>query len=315
MNGFRQQLGHGAGQPAGKLEEAAARLVADATSAARLRAYRSDPNVAVLTVERTRDRLDRWGWVLLFAGLAYTTVNVQMFVAAGTPLWSLRWTTAWLVEPMVMGLMLVLLRGEQVINWYGGAAGGWVRGTRWIALAITYVMNTGTYWERGDGSEVFTHSVPVLVVFLAAEALVQQRQGLTDVIERLDTTLSAPQSPDECPVPVTTPQDQPRRPETPQEHTVRSEASTSNVRAIRPAGSIVGAAYAAYRELALEALNQGGQLDGIRPGVVDKRANVRAGTAKVTGRMAQFRARFEQERREYGKGSQSQGDEDTEDAG
>lgn len=177
-------------RPAEELDAAALRLVTDAQAAARLRAYQLDENVAALTIERTRDRLDRWGWLFLFAGLAYTTVNVQAFVAGTAAFPDLRWLTAWLVEPMVMGLMLVLLRGEQIANRHGFQAGGWVRNTRWAALAITYVMNTGVSWHNGNPGEVFVHSVPVVLVFMAAEALVQQRLTLTEVVEKLGRTFT-----------------------------------------------------------------------------------------------------------------------------
>lgn len=297
MSGFTERLAGWAERPAAELDAAALALVADAKAAARLREHQNDPNVAALSIERTRDRLDRWGWLFLFAGLAYTTVNVQAFVAGGAPRWSLAWLVAWLVEPMVMGSMLVLLRGEQIANRHGEQSGGWVRCTRWIALLITYVMNTGQSYIAGNLGDVFKHSVPVILVFCLAEALVQQRLVLTTVVEKLGGFMASSQR---------------RRPnlaslsdqggpvsdlarETPAEvPNSEGEVPNSEGEAPNPLDELTGArtlkerCYEAFCELVAE----GRALDDIRPSEVDKRAEVRPGTAKVSGRMAEFRTRW-----------------------
>jgi hypothetical protein len=276
-----------AAKPAAELDVAALRLVTDAQSAARLRAYRSDPNVAALGIERTRDVLDRWGWTFLSCGLAFTIVNVQSFVAGTAPAWSLTWITAWLVEPMVMGLMLVLLRGEQIANRYGEKAGGWVRFTRWTALLITYVMNTWVAWTSKAPDEIFKHSIPVALVFLAAEALVQQRTVLTLVVDGLGgQTKGKPMT-----------QERPRKAaqqavEAPGPVPV-GEAAPDDLDAPR---SLKERAERAFRELADETLAAGGSIFDIAPKAVDDRAKVRPGTSKVSGRMDGFRTRYLSER-------------------
>lgn len=280
MKTFGGKLARWANRPAAELDAAALSLVADAQAAARLRAYKTDPNVAALTIERARDRLDRWGWLFLFAGLAYTTVNVQAFVAAGAQPGSLRWITAWLVEPMVMGLMLVLLRGEQIANRYGEQAGGWVRGTRWAALAITYVMNTGAYWGQGAVVEAFIHSVPVVLVFLAAEALVQQRQTLTTVVDKLGRA-PAPERPVKAP-------------QIAQERPKRVARPTRPADELQEPRTLKERAYDAFKAIA----DGGKELDQIGPAEVDKRADIRVGTSKVPGRLDEFRERYLRDREE-----------------
>jgi hypothetical protein len=296
--GFTKRLAGWAKRPAAELDAAALALVTDAQAAARLRAYQNDANVSALTIERTRDRLDRWGWVFLFAGLAFTTVNVQAFVAGTAEAWTLRWATAWLVEPMVMGLMLVLLRGEQIANRHGEQAGRWVKVTRWAALLITYVMNTGTYWGRGDVVESFVHSVPVVLVFLAAESLVQQRLTLTTVVEKLGAP-SGRRGPDSESL------SQPDRPaaaqdgaETPQEAPNPGGAGPNTTDELGGARTLKERAYEAFAEL----VRQGRSPDQIGPAEVDRLAGVRPGTSKVTGRMAEFRERWESEHQEVSDG-------------
>src|SRR5690349_5986646 len=83
---------------------------------------------------------------------------------------------------LVMGLLLVLMRGEQLANRYDEQVGSWVIGTRRAALLITYVMNTWQAYLDGSPKQIFIHSVPPILVFCGAEALVQQRQTLTRVV-------------------------------------------------------------------------------------------------------------------------------------
>lgn len=289
-----KSLASWAKRPAVQLDAVAVALVADAKAAARLREYQNDANVAALTIERTRDRLDRWGWLFLFAGLAYTTVNVQEFVASGAVWPDLRWLTAWLVEPMVMGLMLVLLRGEQIANRYGEESGRWVKVTRWAALLITYVMNTSQYVAALNVAEWFIHSVPVVLVFLAAEALVQQRLSLTAVVDKLWTRTASSQrrrpNSESLGVPPrpTVSQGGPDRPETAQDEVDRPEPPPDTTDELAEPRTLKERAYAAFCEL----VDEGKSLDEIGPAEVDRRAGVRSGTSKVSGRMAEFRARW-----------------------
>ncbi|HEX5403739.1 MAG TPA: hypothetical protein VFX16_15715 [Pseudonocardiaceae bacterium] len=115
-------------------------------------------------------------------GLAFTMSNVQGFAAAGARTWSVPWWAAWLLDPMVSLVLLAILRAEQVTARCGVHSGGWVRGAKWFTLAATYVMNTWAAFTAGSLALVVLHSVPPLVVFVAAEAVTELRNKLTTVV-------------------------------------------------------------------------------------------------------------------------------------
>ena len=122
--------------------------------------------------------VDRLCWTGILLGLAFTMTNVQQFAAAGSPLWSLAWFAAWLLDPMVSPVLLAILRAEQVAARRGIRMGGWVRAAKWFTLGATYVMNTWSAFEVGSPALVVLHSVPPLVVFVAAEAVTELRDKL-----------------------------------------------------------------------------------------------------------------------------------------
>jgi len=92
--------------------------------------------------------------------------------------WSLAWCAAWLLDPMVSLVLLAILRAEQVTAQHGVRMGGWVRTAKWFTLAATYVMNTWSAFMAGSAALVVLHSVPPLVVFVAAEAVTELRDKL-----------------------------------------------------------------------------------------------------------------------------------------
>lgn len=130
------------------------------------------------SVERVAVQVDRLCWTGILLGLAFTMTNVQQFAAAGAPVWSLAWCAAWLLDPMVSLVLLAILRAEQVTARHGVRMGGWVRGAKWFTLAATYVMNTWSAFTAGSAALVVLHSVPPLVVFVAAEAVTDLRDKL-----------------------------------------------------------------------------------------------------------------------------------------
>ena len=138
-------------------------------------------------VERVARQVDRLCWAGILLGLAFTMTNVQQFAAAGALPWSPAWCTAWLLDPMVSLVLLAILRAEQVIVRRGIGTGGWVRGAKWFTLAATYVMNTWSAFTNGSAALVVLHSVPPLVVFVAAEAV-------TELRDKLGAAESAPES-------------------------------------------------------------------------------------------------------------------------
>jgi len=156
------------------------RLASDAAEAAQVRQYLAHPDVVALRVERVRAQVDRMCWAGIVLGLAFTMTNVQTFAAAGAPAWSAPWLAAWLLDPTVSLVLLAILRAEQVTARYQVRTGPWVRRAKWLTLGATYVMNTWSAFTAGSAAMVVLHSVPPLVVFVAAEAITDLRDRLTE---------------------------------------------------------------------------------------------------------------------------------------
>lgn len=134
------------------------------------------------SISEVSRQVDRLCWTGILMGLAFTMSNVQGFAAAGARTWSVPWWAAWLLDPMVSLVLLAILRAEQVTARCGVHSGGWVRGAKWFTLAATYVMNTWAAFTAGSLALVVLHSVPPLVVFVAAEAVTELRNKLTTVV-------------------------------------------------------------------------------------------------------------------------------------
>ncbi|MEV5540059.1 hypothetical protein AB0L13_24705 [Saccharopolyspora shandongensis] len=142
-------------------------------------------------VEQVRKQVDRLCWTGILLGLAFTMTNVQSFAANGAVAWSLPWLAAWLLDPMVSLVLLAILRAEQVTARYGIRTRGWVRGAKWFTLAATYVMNTWEAYAAGSADMVVLHSVPPLVVFVAAEAVTDLRDKLSEAVRAAFTSAGA----------------------------------------------------------------------------------------------------------------------------
>jgi hypothetical protein len=169
----------------------AQRLAQDAAEAAEVRAYQTHPDVVALRVERVRTQVDRLCWVGIVLGLAFTMTNVQAFASAGSRPWSVPWLAAWVLDPTVSLVLLAILRGEQITARYQVHMGRWVRVAKWFTLAATYVMNTWASYAAGSPSAIVLHSVPPLLVFVAAEAITDLRDKLTDAVFAAFTEASA----------------------------------------------------------------------------------------------------------------------------
>lgn len=135
-------------------------------------------------VAKVAAEVDRLCWTGILLGLAFTMTNVQQFAAGAAATGSLSWSAAWLLDPMVSLVLLAILRAEQVTARHGVRMGGWVRAAKWFTLAATYVMNTWSAFTGRSAALVVLHSVPPLVVFVAAEAV-------TDLREKLGTAIDA----------------------------------------------------------------------------------------------------------------------------
>ena len=169
--------------PAPASPSRARRLAEDAAEAADVRRWQTHPDVVALQVERVRTQVDRLCWAGIILGLTFTTANVQSFAAAGAAFGSLPWLTAWLLDPTVCLVLLAILRAEQITARYQVHTGRWVRVAKWLTLAATYVMNTWSSWAAGSPAGVVLHSVPPVVVFVAAEAVTDLRDKLTEAVQ------------------------------------------------------------------------------------------------------------------------------------
>lgn len=152
----------------------------------------------VARIERVRVQVDRLCWAGITLGLAFTMTNVQHFAAAGSSTWSLPWLAAWLLDPTVSLVLIAILRAEQVTARYGVPMGPWVRRAKWFTLGATYVMNTWSSFAAGSWSGIVLHSVPPLLVFMAAEAVTDLRDRLTVV-----ASIARSQAPTATPAPQT----------------------------------------------------------------------------------------------------------------
>jgi hypothetical protein len=176
------------GVPPAGVHSAAARLAWDAAAAAELRGWQTHPDVVALRVEQIRTQVDHLIWAGIVLGLCFTMTNVQQFAAAGARIGSLAWCSAWLMDPMVSLVLLAVLRAEQITTRYQVPTGIWPRIAKWALLAATYLMNTWTSWATGSAPGVVLHSVPPLVVVIAAEAITDIQHALTECVQRAHTT-------------------------------------------------------------------------------------------------------------------------------
>jgi hypothetical protein len=165
------------------------KLTQDAIEASRIRKLFTHPDVIALRVEKVRTQVDRLMWTGLLLGLAFTMVNVQIFAAAGAVVWSLPWFAAWLLDPMVSLVLVAVLRAEQITARYQvemqtETLGPWVRRTKVFAFLATYAMNTWQSWNHGHVSGIVLHSVPPIMVYLAAETGPILRDRLTEAVTR-----------------------------------------------------------------------------------------------------------------------------------
>ena len=182
-------------------------------------------------VEHARKHVDRLCWTGILLGLAFTMTNVQGFAAAGAPVWSLPWSAAWLLDPMVSLVLLAILRAEQVTARYGVRTGGWVRAAKWFTLAATYVMNTWQAFTHGAADLVVLHSVPPLVVFVAAEAVTDLRDKLGETANAAFTEASEAETP------------APAQPETPAKRRTSFDDYLSRAREAWQPGTVISPAW------------------------------------------------------------------------
>jgi hypothetical protein len=134
-----------------------------------------------LQVERTRTLVDALMWGGIVIGLAFTMVNVQQFAARtiGADPGSLAWWAAWLLDPTIAAILLGILIAERHVAPGQIQLERVARLAKWGLLGATYTLNCWESFARGSVAGVVLHSVPPLVVFLAAEVVPDLHERLT----------------------------------------------------------------------------------------------------------------------------------------
>lgn len=182
------------------------RLAAEAAEAAEVRAYQTDPDVVALRVEKARVVVEWFIWTGMVLGLAFTMSNVQQFAAHtihAAP-GSLSWSAAWLLDPTVSLVLLGILLAERHTSRWQIAMSDWTRAAKWGLLAATYVMNTWESYAASSAAGIVLHSVPPLVVFMAAEAVTDLQDKLTECVHKAHAHAAA-RAETPAPIPVIRP--------------------------------------------------------------------------------------------------------------
>ncbi|MCS7476385.1 hypothetical protein ACFFQW_04425 [Umezawaea endophytica] len=152
-----------------------------------LRGLVDDPDMLAVRIEGQRRTITRGMWFFLTLGLGFTTAGVQDFLAGHRPITDPLWWAAWLAEPMLAGILIMLLVFESEVLSHGLAVDDvWVRRLKRTLLTSTLFMNVwpalAPIWGTGKAFEfgnLAIHLIVPLVVFMVAEVMpvIQQRMN------------------------------------------------------------------------------------------------------------------------------------------
>jgi len=167
-----------------------------------LRGLVDDPDLVAVRIESQRRLITRGMWFFLALGLGFTTAGVQDFLAGHRPLSDPLWWAAWLAEPMLAGVLIMLLVFESEVLHRGVPVDSrWVDWLKRILLGSTLFMNVYPTvavreGERFEVGNLAIHVMVPVVVFGVAEVMpvIQQRmnQAITDAYRA--ATPAAPQT-------------------------------------------------------------------------------------------------------------------------
>ncbi|MGW4214813.1 hypothetical protein ACWEIJ_42990 [Lentzea sp. NPDC004789] len=159
---------------------------------AHLRGLVDDPDMVAVRIESQRRTITRGMWFFLALGLAFTTAGVQDFLAGHRDRTDPLWWAAWLAEPMLAGILIMLLMFEAEILSRGlTIPDGWVGKLKKVLLTSTLVMNVwpacapwlaGT--ERFDGGNLAIHIIVPVVVYGVAEVMPVIQHKFNEAITR-----------------------------------------------------------------------------------------------------------------------------------
>jgi hypothetical protein len=165
-------------------KRSAEELLAEAQQASELRALISHPDVVALRVEEIRRFIDRMFGVSVILGLLFTMASVQQFAASGAAFLSLKWWTAWLLDPMFSLALIGVLVAEVVTARQQIKLGFWPEASKWFFLISVLTMNV---WASVVGlipSQIALHAAPVALVFFVAQVAPVVRDKLTESVIR-----------------------------------------------------------------------------------------------------------------------------------
>lgn len=178
---------------------------------AHLRGLVDDPDMVAVRIESQRRVITRGMWFFLALGLAFTTAGVQDFLAGHREHTDPLWWAAWLAEPMLAGILIMLLMFEAEILSRGlTITDAWVGRLKKVLLSSTLVMNVWPAlapWMTGDepfdGGNLAIHIIVPVVVFGVAEVMPVIQHKFNEAITRAyrdATHRTAPALPTRAPV-------------------------------------------------------------------------------------------------------------------
>ncbi|SES06664.1 hypothetical protein [Lentzea albida] len=159
---------------------------------AHLRGLVDDPDMVAVRIESQRRTITRGMWFFLTLGLAFTTAGVQDFLAGHREHSDPLWWAAWLAEPMLAGILIMLLMFEAEILSRGlTITDVWVGRLKKVLLSSTLVMNVWPAvapWLTGnepfDGGNLAIHIIVPVVVFGVAEVMPVIQHKFNEAITR-----------------------------------------------------------------------------------------------------------------------------------
>ncbi len=157
------------------------KLVRRADEAGKFRRYAVNPDVVALRAERTTNAITALMWSGVIFGLAYTISNVAHFMGGGF--------TGWFVSPAINAPLFGLLLAHSMMARYDEKPSWRVQWGKFMLLGFEYGMNTWVSWssaifDGGPASEVFKHSVPMVIVVFCVEGVTDLRGGLARCVTK-----------------------------------------------------------------------------------------------------------------------------------
>ncbi|ASO21546.1 hypothetical protein AHOG_19620 [Actinoalloteichus hoggarensis] len=226
-----------------------------------LRTLADDPDVVAARLERTRRRITAGMWWFLAAGLVFTTAGVHEFIAGDREITDPLWWAAWFVEPMVAGILILLLNWESEILSRGiEPDSDQTTNLKRFLLFCTFFMNVYPPLFGGDGIDfgmLFIKGMVPVIVFLLAEAMpVVQRRMRQAISDCYATARMHTPEPDPNPAPTPEPVVEeetvtPVPPEDPVPHPVSIDVGAA-VRGLRLPDSVIPALQTAADAAAAE---------------------------------------------------------------